>query len=751
MKNNPLKVAKAGQFRAIVATTLLSVTGLSQAAEPTYAWRYYRPGNTGIQGDYCDSLWVSPNGDPWIGGYDASFEEGGISKLIQSENRWLNVSNIDYPEIGHPENTGTTRARDITPDAQGNLWMGTGRGMLKYNPSIGPSSLKRFGADNSPWPGGWVTNIEMAPDGTIWASGYATVWGGGGLARFNPATSAWTFLGQGRPEMLAITPKPGGGYYVWAADRPGSIGETQRFDSATQSWTTIPNLSGNPRNIPSARAVDAAGNMWIHRVLPNNFDSVLDVRRPDGTWVGVPPIPGGGGFALHAFGNMQAIADSEGQIWRFDGTTWIGLGDWGNINWTYDLGIDSTGAVWACGVGGAAKRDPATGVWQRYRVTNTSQYDSFNEGLSIDQATGDVYACANAGPGAGGMVQFKDGRWIGFNELQYGLGHPWPFPTDNSQEVFFRPSTGTVIANPTFNSTWSFNGTTWSKLNGGSDTVVGYVEDSQNRLWGLGEYFSLGTYQSGTFNNYSIAAWGQRIQKDPDRPGTVWANAGYEVARTDGVYRFSRTIDDFPQLTSQSDTFSGLAVDAGGVAWLGCTVMFGAGGDGGALIKLDADTGAYTMLRYDQGWPFPGQFVSPLAVTPDGRVWMQYDSDFLTAKRGLCWYDGTNVGDFPAPPFGDPQWGGLPHAQISSFEVKPLPDGYELWMVCKSRGIAVLTVTYDNACYADCDATGTLSIDDFICFQTLFAIGDPSADCDSSGTLSIDDFICFQTFFALGC
>ncbi len=52
---------------------------------------------------------------------------------------------------------------------------------------------------------------------------------------------------------------------------------------------------------------------------------------------------------------------------------------------------------------------------------------------------------------------------------------------------------------------------------------------------------------------------------------------------------------------------------------------------------------------------------------------------------------------------------------------------------------------------ADCDQSGTLSIDDFICFQTLYALGDPAADCDASGTLSIDDFICFQTMFAIGC
>ncbi len=55
------------------------------------------------------------------------------------------------------------------------------------------------------------------------------------------------------------------------------------------------------------------------------------------------------------------------------------------------------------------------------------------------------------------------------------------------------------------------------------------------------------------------------------------------------------------------------------------------------------------------------------------------------------------------------------------------------------------------ACEADCDGSSSLTIDDFICFQTLFALGDPAADCDGSTGLNIDDFICFQTLFALGC
>jgi V8-like Glu-specific endopeptidase len=59
--------------------------------------------------------------------------------------------------------------------------------------------------------------------------------------------------------------------------------------------------------------------------------------------------------------------------------------------------------------------------------------------------------------------------------------------------------------------------------------------------------------------------------------------------------------------------------------------------------------------------------------------------------------------------------------------------------------------TTEAACYPDCDLDGVLTIDDFICFQTYFAVADPYADCDGDGVLTIDDFICFQTFFAIGC
>ncbi len=62
-----------------------------------------------------------------------------------------------------------------------------------------------------------------------------------------------------------------------------------------------------------------------------------------------------------------------------------------------------------------------------------------------------------------------------------------------------------------------------------------------------------------------------------------------------------------------------------------------------------------------------------------------------------------------------------------------------------------VTLGCPMVCYADCNGSGSLDIDDFVCFSTRYALWEATADCDGSGSLDIDDFMCFQTAFAVGC
>jgi hypothetical protein len=60
-------------------------------------------------------------------------------------------------------------------------------------------------------------------------------------------------------------------------------------------------------------------------------------------------------------------------------------------------------------------------------------------------------------------------------------------------------------------------------------------------------------------------------------------------------------------------------------------------------------------------------------------------------------------------------------------------------------------------CYANCDGSvvpPVLNVNDFVCFQSKFAAGNPDANCDRSTTppvLNVNDFVCFQQLFAAGC
>jgi streptogramin lyase len=682
-------------LRTTLATLACFLFSLSEAIPqslPTYSWRYYNTGNTGIQGDYVEAIWIDHDGDPYIAGYSPGFEEGGFAKLIQTENRWINYSNVDYPVIGSINDVGSSRISDIEEDANGILWMATWRGLLRFNPAIGGSSLEFWGAKNSSHPGGRSRDLAIAPDGSVWIAVIAVTWGEGGLVNYNPNTNVWRYWGYGTtsnnwPPLVpfinnvSIQTKPNGGYWVWAGYESIVI----VFDSDTQLFTQLPN-NGNPSEVvklPGSDCADDLNNLWAIRVSTTPGTYSLDYKTQSGSWI-TPTQPAVSSlindiWAFKAYGNNNALLiDGNSIAWQFNGTSWQNLGAWKDGSFSYGIDIDENGNIWATGVGGAAKRDAQTGTWQRYRITNSSQIDYWVHNISIDDQ-GNVWMTGNAGPGYGGFQKFDGTRWIGFNQYTYGLGFPFPFPTDNTEAIYYRPSNGQTIVNPMFGYLHSWNGSNYTSLNYPNDRSEGLVEDSQNRLWSLGEYYNLSYYNdaNGNWIPVTFMGWGANIEKDPTRPGTIWACSGYQVLRTDGSYNFAKAVNDFSELDPQSDVLSTVVPLPGGFAWVGTNQ---------GLAKVNANNGSYQFYSPSNS-QIPGESITPLAVTPDGRLWFANFGSTSTSVYGLCWFDGTNFGIFPQQ-----QTGGLPHAQIYDCEVKNIQDGYELWISCASRGVAVLKV-----------------------------------------------------------
>jgi streptogramin lyase len=668
----------------LILLIIISIPFVSLSQSPQYSWRYYRPGNTGIQGDYATALWVDGNGDPYIAANTGNWGEGGFAKFIQSENKWVNYSNVDYPILGSFDN-GEVQIFDIVEDFDNNLWMGNFTGALKFNPQAGASSIEKFDSSNSGLLG-FTTDIDLAPDSTIWFIS-------DGLVRFNPENSQWTYW-QGANPRIAVQPKQDGSYIVWSADT--YFGYVFKYSSATNQYTNYtPSAVGEVAGLPGKDCVDDAGNFWALRMSSGGNWETLEYQRPDGVWIYPTPPYSNVSFyidAFKAYGDGKALlVTTTGETWMFDGASWQNYGIWRPGEFTLSVDADQEGNVWVCGIEGAAKRDAVTGNWQRYRITNTSQIDYFVQDLSFD-SEGNVWLTGNAGTGVGGFQKFDGTRWTGFNEFTYGLGYPFPYQADNTQAICNRPSNGDVVFNPTFHGIRAWDGAGYSTLGDSTSTSKGLVEDSQGRIWSLGEYYNVRYYDENIpeWITLPIVGSGLSIKKDLTLPGTIWASTDYEILRTDGDSSFSRSISDFP---GSAAWFTGLALDNNEIVWVGTWSQFTS--TGSTLIRLDANTGLYQTWEHDPGWPFPGEHVRPMAVTPDGRLWMQYDSEYPSTDAGICWYDGVNVEIFPSSPGGIPQWGGLPNSTIKDLEVREIPGGYELWMSCLGRGIAVLEVITD--------------------------------------------------------
>ena len=198
MHLNPLNEINMKHILTLILIISLPVLLHSQTTEQ-YSWRYYRPGNTGIQGDYATALFVDDNGDPYIAANTGNWGEGGFAKLNYAENTWTNYSNVDLPVLGSFDN-GDIQIHDIIKDHDNFLWMGNFTGALRFDPLYGADSIKRFDASNSPLLG-HTSDIDLAPDSTIWFISDQ-------LVRYDPAVNQWTSWPEANTR-IAVQPKAG--------------------------------------------------------------------------------------------------------------------------------------------------------------------------------------------------------------------------------------------------------------------------------------------------------------------------------------------------------------------------------------------------------------------------------------------------------------------------------------------------------------------------------------------------------------
>jgi sugar lactone lactonase YvrE len=664
-----------------------SFQGTPQGEQPKstggFDWQRLVPGNTGILGDYVHHIFVDENDEPYIPAYTPFWEHGGMTHW--DGEHWYPISNVDHAVIASP------RFNDIVADASGVLWIGSDHGLLRYDPAIGPSSLQRFDTGNTPLPGNQITDLDFDPTGVLWIASQEL--GGsaaGGLVRHDPAKAQWQVwtTANGLPwgaqwpgwdwvDHVAVAPDPGGGFTVWFH---GAVGmATWKAGQFTWFGSSVPaSAPTTPMGFMSNDPVDELGNLWM------TTNKGLARRAPNGTFA-VTGYPAGLSTevaCVFAFsGGRAALGTYYSDVFIWNGA-WSSIGNWtgggpGSGTHTYALTEDSTGAIWAGGIGGASKR--SNGQWQRYRMTNTGMLGYFMNTIDFD-AQGNVYMNGNAGPGVGGFTVFDGTDWLCVNDFNYGLGPPWGLPSDDVAALECRANGKVAVAPSGIQGAFDWDGTSFTPLIPQGYDIIDLEEDGAGRLWAAryggnlfliagGQFVSITTSNSPLLPGEVVALFA-----DP-APGYMWVVTPFGAHRTNGV-EWLVYPRELMGLTQNSLGYHFTAADRhpDGTLYLGT---------GLGLYHFDPSTGAYDVFSTANS-TLPSDEVDNVEVAPDGAIWCSTFDSTWPYPGGLTRFDGASSETFSQG--SSP----LPHNQIATLASRKVGGSYELWVGTASEGVVVL-------------------------------------------------------------
>jgi ligand-binding sensor domain-containing protein len=324
--------------------------------------------------------------------------------------------------------------------------------------------------------------------------------------------------------------------------------------------------------------------------------------------------------------------------------------------------------------------------------------------------------------------------------MTYGLGLPWPYPTDNTSAVAFRENNNLLFA-PTNNGLHEYDGVGFSPLISAGYDFEHIALTQNGQGWATtGRAVAFMEQSSGTWQQFGYADGlpvGDicAVVPDPIDPDSIWIAAQFGAVKTNGV-----TWEEVPReaigLDRDSTGYHFWAFDVApdGTLWIG---------SGMGLYHYDTATGLYD--RYDTtNTAIPSDDIHNVEVAPDGSVWISmfdqvfpYPGGVSQLKDGVWrhWSEGSSP---------------LPHNQVKDLETRVTPEGYEVWVVCASEAIAIISVE-GNACIADFTGDGTLDFFDVSAFLNAYNAQDPSADLTNDGQFDFFDVSAFLNAYNAGC
>jgi trimeric autotransporter adhesin len=403
----------------------------------------------------------------------------------------------------------------------------------------------------------------------------------------------------------------------------------------------------------------------------------------------------------------------------------------------------------------------------------------------------------------GGVDASGIARWDGVAWSPLGSGIPLEFNSHGfigccSNVHGFAEDNGTVhiagnfiqAGGVTLESIAAWDGTTWNPLEGGVSTIgctdCAPIVYSLARFGNPDTLYAAGTFDlAGSASAAKVARWdglawfplGAGITTTPGDPLPPWVNS--LTPYNGALYasgRFSRAGSVDTHCIARWDGASwngvggGLAIPASGrTPTIAASCVFDDGSGPALYVAGIIDIAGATPARNIAKWNGSSwtDVAKGVGSDPNDRVWAM--AVFNDGSGPALYVAGLFADAGGKPASNIAKWNGSTWSTLDSgvdgevFALAAFDDGtgpalYVGGWFNNAGGLSspflAKWAACPTACYANCDGSTqppVLNIDDFVCFQTFFAIGDPYADCDASGMLNIDDFICFQTAFAIGC
>jgi streptogramin lyase len=596
-------------------------------------FKYIRPSNTGLGGDYFLCVRQDACGNIWTGGYLPFWSEGSLTRINQ-DGSYTNWSNFE----GY---IPADRVYDIDFDSFGGVWVasnGVGNGVDHGGIShYDGANWTSWTTANSPLPQDDMRGIAVDHNDVVWCTFLNTAEGIGGVAKFDGTT--WTIFqtSNGFPTNYVDKIVVDAQNNIWVStDTNGLL----KYDGTT--WTQYDNNNGLSNYIVRDVKFDETTNK-LYAVTGNAVDVF------DGTsWSHInssnAPISSNGLWGVDAKGEKIIITTVGGtyKTYVYDGSVWTSRDE---IDHTYDALIDNDGNFWTAGNAEIAKYDGTT--WTEYGGKNTGLTGMFNDDIFIDNQNRTWFASNDNG----GINVFDCPKWQDYNPHNAGL---WPSPIDYTGSgsgiaqdslgdiwMLYAGVLGGVVQIPDGNIDDPDSWVVWDNNNSGISLqfVSRAAGDQSGNLWvGYDGACSVSKYSHATdsWTNYNLYALGQiscgagsgikSIRVDADN--NVW------VCGLAGLAKFDQTNWTFYSYLNtpmQQGLIMDIAFDSHGNKWIATEH---------GLYKFD---GVNWTAYNDQNSGMIADFVTTVLVDDADVVWIGcYTEQVFPSLGGMCAFDGTN-------------------------------------------------------------------------------------------------------------